>query len=242
VARAIGAHNAKTLGVEAACASALYSLEIARAYIESGLARVVVLTQSHLLLRTVPESHPAAPGLGDAASALVVTVEGPLVVRGTFAITHGEYARAVLWVRGTDDETDTPWWQAGGPMRLGSRAPAQTKLLMRDTVSFGADTVRRACAQAGVDVERLQVLASVQPRGFIPGAIAERLGLPREAAVTTYEEIAHVGVCGPVHNLARARALGLLEPGVLVALYAQGAGFTRAAAVLEVAGRAPSAN
>jgi hypothetical protein len=29
---------------------------------------------------------------------------------------------------------------------------------------------------------------------------------------------------------------------VLVALYAQGAGFTRAAAVLEVAGRAPSAN
>jgi 3-oxoacyl-[acyl-carrier-protein] synthase III len=73
----------------------------------------------------------------------------------------------------------------------------------------------------------------VQPRGFLPGGIAERLGLPRERAVTTYEDIAHVGACGPVFNLQRARERGLVTPGTLVALYAQGAGFTRAAAILE---------
>jgi 3-oxoacyl-[acyl-carrier-protein] synthase III len=73
----------------------------------------------------------------------------------------------------------------------------------------------------------------VQPRGFIPGAIAEHLGLPRERAVTTYSHIAHVGACGPVFNLERAREEGRLEKGSLSALYAQGAGFTRAAAILE---------
>jgi 3-oxoacyl-[acyl-carrier-protein] synthase III len=105
---------------------------------------------------------------------------------------------------------------------------------MRDTVSFGATTVREAAERAQIDVGRIALLASVQPRGFIPRAIAERLGLPRERAVTTYPEIAHLGSCGPVFNLLRARELGMLAPGALVALYAQGAGFTRTAALLEV--------
>ncbi len=234
VAHGLNAGRALALGVDAACASALAQLEIARAYLESGLARVVLLTQSHLLLRAMPFMHPATPGLGDAASALVVTRGRGLRLRATLGVTHGEYAPAVTWVRGSDASSDPPWWQPGAAFRLGSCAPEQVKLLMRETVSFGATTVREAAVRAQVEVERLQVLASVQPRGFLPGAIAERLGLPRSRAVTTYEDIAHVGVCGPLFNLARARMRGLLSPGTFVALYAQGAGFTRAAAVLEV--------
>ena len=242
VAHTLGCHRAQALGIEAACATAVSQLEIARAYVEAGLARVVLLTQSHLMLRTFPLTHPACPGLGDAASAMVVTADGPLVLRGTYGVTHGEFGRAVVWLRGKEDSTDTPWWKAGTSYRLGSRAPEQTKVLMRDTVSYAASTVREACARAGVDVERIDVLASVQPRGFLPGAMAERLGLPRSRAITTYEDIAHVGVCGPVFNLVKARELGLIRPGGLIALYAQGAGFTRAAAVLEVEGpSAPSA-
>jgi 3-oxoacyl-[acyl-carrier-protein] synthase-3 len=242
VSHLIGAKRANAFSVEAACASALCGLEVARAYIEAGLARVVLLTQSHLLLRTFPLLHPAAPGLGDAASAMVVTAGGPLVLRSTYGIAQGEYSQAVVWVRGTDDATDTPWWKGGAPMKLGSRAPEQAKILMRDTVTYGASTVREACARGGVDAQRLRVLASVQPRGFLPGAMAEHLGLPRSAAVTTYEDIAHVGVCGPTFNLAKARELGLLEPGALVALYAQGNGFSRAAALIEVGAGAPSFN
>ena len=74
----------------------------------------------------------------------------------------------------------------------------------------------------------------MQPRGFIPHAIAEHLGLSRAHAVETYERIAHVGVCGPVFNLARAREAGRLWRGAHAVMYAQGAGFTRAAAILEV--------
>lgn len=234
VAQRIGAQRALAFGVEAACASGLVQLEIARAYLEAGLARVVLTTQSHLMLRAFPMFHPAAPGLGDAASALVLTNEGSgLSMRGSHAVTHGEHALSVTWVRGHDDSTDTTWWKAGGDFRMGSRAPELAKLLMRETVSFGAATVAEAAAKAGVDVERIAVLASVQPRGFMPAAIAERLGLPRERAVTTYERIAHVGVCGPVFNLQRARELGMLPSGSVVALYAQGAGFTRGAALFE---------
>ena len=234
VAHRIGARRALALQIEAACASSVAGLEIARAYIESGLANVVLVTQSHILLRAFPLLHPACPGLGDGASALVVGRGRGLALRATFTRTHGEFALAVGYVRGADDASDPAWWCAGGDYRVGSRAPALAKQLMRDTVSFGAATLREVAARAAVPVERIALLASVQPRGFMPGAIAERLGLPRERAVTTYAEIAHVGACGPTFNLLRARALGLLSPGAIVALYAQGAGFVRAAALLEV--------
>jgi 3-oxoacyl-[acyl-carrier-protein] synthase-3 len=232
VAHLVGAHRAQAIAIETACASSLSQLEIALAYVRSGLAKHVLLTQSHLVLRAFPLLHPACPGLGDAASALVVSSGPGLSILSTFGQTHGEHATSVCWVRGGDDASDTPWWRAGGDLRIGSRRPEAAKFLMRETVSFAADAVKQAARRAQIDVERIAVLASVQPRGFIPGAIAEHLRLGRERAVGTYHEIAHVGACGPVFNLRAAREQGRLEPGALVALYGQGAGFTRAAALL----------
>jgi 3-oxoacyl-[acyl-carrier-protein] synthase III len=121
VAHGIGARDARAFSVDAACASTITQLEIARAYVESGLARVALLVQSHLLLRTMPMEHPASPGLGDAASALVVTRGPGLAIRETFCHTHGEFANAVTWVRGITDATDVPWWKCGGDFRVGSR-------------------------------------------------------------------------------------------------------------------------
>ncbi len=236
VAYAVGAREALAFGIDAVCATAIAQLEIATALLEARRAKTVLLTQSHLFCRTVALMHPASPGLGDCSTALVLArSDRGLLVRSIWGVTHGEHAESVTWVRGNTPAEDLPWWNAGGPARLGTRAPAGVKMLMRDTVGFGAKTVREAAARASVDVERLDVLASVQPRGFIPGAIAEHLGIGRDRAVTTYAEVAHVGGCGPVYNLAEARKLGRLERGALVALYAQGAGFTRASAILEVA-------
>jgi 3-oxoacyl-[acyl-carrier-protein] synthase III len=233
VAHLVGATRAIGIGIENACASSCVQLAIARAYVEAGLARTVLLTQSHLMLRAFPLMHPAAPGLGDAASAMVVTRGPGLTIRGTFGATHGEYATAVTWVRGVGDQGDAPWWRGGEDFRLGSKAPEQVKLLMRDTVSFASDAIRRAAQSAGIDVERIGALCAVQPRGFIPGAIAEHLGLRRECAVSTYQAVAHVGACGPVFNLLEARRRGMLSTGCVIAAYGQGAGFTRASALLE---------
>ena len=235
VAHLIGANRAHVIGVDTACASAIAQIEIACAYLETGRARVALLTQSHLLLRAMPMLHPACPGLGDGATALVLTRSSHgLLVRATYGVTHGQYASAVTWVRGNGEPGQPPWYLAGGDFRLGSpMLHDQVKLMMRETVSFGSLTVREAAARAEIAVDRIAVLAAVQPRGFIPGAIAERLGIDRERAVTTYEDIAHVGACGPVFNLHRACERGLVKSGSVVALYGQGAGFTRSAALLE---------
>jgi 3-oxoacyl-[acyl-carrier-protein] synthase III len=66
----------------------------------------------------------------------------------------------------------------------------------------------------------------------VPGAIAEGIGLDPEIAPQTFDEYAHLGGVGVVINLMAAREKNLLPPGSQALLYAQGAGFTRGAALL----------
>jgi 3-oxoacyl-[acyl-carrier-protein] synthase-3 len=230
VAHAIGATRAYAPGVHTACASAIVQLELAAALIESGRARTVLLTQSFLMTRVVPLSHPASPNIGDAATAVVVRASEHRGVLATHAVTSGEFYDAVLWRRRGEDQTR--WFEAGGPMFLSTNDGAAARKLIQNTVRFGAQTVYELMDKARVPVQDLSVLASVQPRRWVPGSLAEALGLAPECAPDTFLERAHMGACGVVSNLIEARRRGMLREGSLVALYGQGAGFTRAAGLL----------
>jgi len=225
VAHRIGADRAYAVGLDAVCASAVAALEFASALIESGRARHVLLTQSHLMTRAFPMMHPASPNVGDAATALVVSKVERGGLLATRIVSNGEYFDAVVWKRPKD--ADTPWWEAGGTMAMGSYDSERARLLMRDTVRLGVTALRE------IDAHKVDVLASIQPRAWIPTAIAEGVGMNPECAVETFAERAHLGACGVVVNLLAARRTGRLDSGSRVALYAQGAGFTRAAALLE---------
>jgi 3-oxoacyl-[acyl-carrier-protein] synthase III len=118
---------------------------------------------------------------------------------------------------------------------LASKRPEAAKYLMQETVRFAGLTIRDVMDKAALPLECIDVIASVQPRGWVPEAIARHLGLPKAAGVSTYAEYAHLGACGPVVNWVHAIAQGRLKPGGHVALYAQGAGFTRAAGLVQMA-------
>jgi 3-oxoacyl-[acyl-carrier-protein] synthase III len=228
----LGAKRAWSTSVDAACASPITHLNLAAALIESGRARTVLLTQSHLATRTFSMSHPAAPSVGDGAAAMVVTTSAAPGILSTHSMTHGEHHDSVVWCRGKTDETDPPWWQAGGALSMGSRSPEATRALMQDTVPTAARTIAELAQRAGFAVDSIDALLSVQPRRWVPLAIAEALGLNPDVATETYRRYAHLGGVGPVVNLIAARDAGKLSCGSRVVIYAQGAGFTRAAAVL----------
>ncbi len=232
VAHEIGASGAWASGMDSGCASALVQLETAAALIESGRARTVLLTQSHLITRAFPMSHPASPGIGDAATAMVVTADERPGVLGVRSVSDGEYWDAVTWIRDANPDDDRAWWLEGGAYAPGSRNRSGAKRLMQHTVRFGVETVRDACERCGAEPAAIEALAAVQPRGWIPPSIAEGLGLSEAVAPTSYGRYAHLGGCGVVANLLACREAGLLRSGALVALYAQGAGFTRSAALV----------
>ncbi len=232
VAHRLGATRAWASTVDAACASPVTQLTLAAALIESGRARAVLLTQSHLVSPTFPIMHPASPCVGDGATAMLVVASEKPGILLTHSVTHGEHYDSVLWCRSKDKSADPPWWEAGGAFFMGSHDQDSTRQLMQDTVKVGATTVRELAERARFDVKEIAALASVQPRRWVPGAIAEGLDLSPKLAIDTYRRYAHLGGAGAVANLLAAREAGLLPAGALAVLYAQGAGFTRAAAAI----------
>jgi 3-oxoacyl-[acyl-carrier-protein] synthase III len=135
-----------------------------------------------------------------------------------------------LWCRDKTAELDVPWWEPGGAFFMGGHDAEATRKLIDDTIDIGITTVRELADKARFDVREIDVLASVQPRRWVPPAIAEGLGLAPRIAPQTYDRFAHLGGAGAVANLVAARDAGLLREGALAVMYAQGAGFTRAAA------------
>lgn len=232
VCERLGATRAHGFDIQQACASVISSLELAAALIESGRARHVLLTQTHIGLRLMGLETPMCVNVGDLATAIVVGPSERAGVLSTSIVSDGRFQQAVLLARGKDDETDTPWFVAGGPFVFGTKDRSGAQQMMKDTVKMGALTIREACERAALAPRALDVIAAPHPRRWIPGAIAETLGLAAARAPHTYEQTAHVGGCGAVANLLEARRRGLLEKGSLVALYAQGQGMTRGAALV----------
>jgi len=229
VAQLIGADRAYAFGIDAACASTIAQIECAAALIESGRARHVLLTQSHLATRVFRLIHPASPTVGDAATALVVSASRDPSIQKSVSHSDGSFYDAVTWCRGS--VKDPPWWQSGSGYYMGSRNIAGAHELVRSTLRFASETLRDLATANGVAVEDIDVLATVQPRRWVPEAIVEALGT-RTAAPNTFEQLAHLGGCGVVVNLMAARDRGLIRSGTRVALYAQGGGFTRASTLI----------
>jgi 3-oxoacyl-[acyl-carrier-protein] synthase III len=229
VAHLIGATRAYAVGIDAACASTVAQIEFAAALIESGRAKNVLLTQSHLLTRLFRLIHPASPTVGDAATAVVVSASGEPSILRTLAVSDGQFYDAITWCRGSTK--DPPWWQAGSGYYMGSRDIAGAHELVRSTVRLASQTIAELAELNGMSVSDFDVLASVQPRRWIPAAIVEALG-GRMLAPHTFDQLGHLGGCGVVTNLMAARSNGQLAPGSHAVLYAQGGGFTRAATLV----------
>lgn len=221
-------------GVDMACASSIAQMIIAEGLILSGQAQNVLLTQSHLALRAMPMIHPAVPGLGDAASAIVISKNSRWPFVKSHAITHGEFYDAVTWVRGSRDDKDPPWFKAGDQFYMGTKNREAAKELQRDTVKYGAKTIQEAIKKTNFNVDDIKLIASVEPRGWIPKLMAQSLGLLPDIVSSVYETKAHVGACGPIVNLEQAYRQGRTTGNGLIALYAQGAGFSRSSMLLEM--------
>lgn len=237
VAELLGATKAHGFDLQQACASVISSLDLAAGLVESGRARYVLLTQSHLATRLIRFDGPVGANVGDIATAMLVGPSERPGILTTSIVSDGRFQDAVIIARGKDDETDTPWWIEGGPFVFGTKDRAGAQTMMKETVKMGALTIREACERGRMKPAELDVICAPHPRRWIPGAIAETLGLRKEQAPHTYQQTAHVGGCGAVANLLEARRRGMLRPGAKVAMYAQGQGMTRAAAILDWAAR-----
>jgi len=233
VAFNIGATQAHCIGVDTACAGTLSQMMLAQSLIESGHAKYVLMVQSHIVLRGWPMLHPASPNVGDGATAVLMGASDNHKIVGSYAVSQGEHYSTVTYTRGKKEE-DKEWWLPDDRgFYMGSHDSVKAKELIMNTINAAKDTIQRAVDSSPYDVSDIDVVLTVQPRKWVPEGIARALSLPPSAAVQTFDEYAHLGPCGVIANLVGAEKKSMLKPGTIIAMYAQGAGFSRASVIVE---------
>lgn len=231
VAYLVGAHNAYGVGIDVACASFISQLDLASALIKAEHAKTILLTQTHFMTRPIKMMHPASPTVGDIATAAVVTAQTDLSkgILPMHARSYGEAYYAVLWTRG--QKVQNTWYQKGGDFYLGTADLDIVRELVRTTVRGASEMILETLAKSNCPLDEVSALISIQPRKWIPAAIAEAAGI-KAPAPTTFDRFCHIGGCGLVANLIKAREMGLLTPQAKTILFGQGAGFIKAAMLI----------
>lgn len=226
----IGAVNAAAADIQAACTGYLYCLSMAKAYVESGMYKRVLLIASEKMSALMDyQDRGTCVLFGDGASASIVAAEGSGLEIDTVCLgTDGELAQLVI--------------VPGG----GSRYPASAETIAQRQHYFkmsGKEVFKHAvrrmgsaaqeCLQrAGLTEQQISWVVPHQANLRILEAIAKTLKIPMEKVYQTIHKYGNTSASSIAIALDELMAEKKIEPDEHLLLMAFGGGLTWGAAVL----------
>ncbi len=226
------ARDAFAFDISAACSGWIYGLGIARGFIDTGVAKHVLLIGAEALSKIVDWTDRTTCILfGDGAGA---TVLGP---------SHDE--RGVLsCCLAADGERYELLYQPGG----GTRIPASKSSVeaREHTVRMRGNEVfkfavrnmeklaRQAVEEAGLTMDDVDVCIPHQANRRIIDQTAQRLGIPEERLYVNVDRYGNTSAASIPIALDEARREGRVEDGDVVCVVAFGGGFTYGASVIRM--------
>jgi 3-oxoacyl-[acyl-carrier-protein] synthase III len=231
VKEAIGNTRAAAMDVAAACSGFVYAYATAQAYVESGMARHVLVIGAELLTRFLDYTERSTCILfGDGAGAVVVSGgEEPAGPNGIELTTEPQGAYMI-------------WLPSGG-----SRSPASAETVARgehhirmegkETYRFAtrtlASTALAAISRAGLRPDEIDLFIPHQANIRIIEAVAKGLGLSMDKMFVNVDRYGNTSAASVPLALAEAVDSGRIKVGDHVVLVAFGAGFTSGAIAFE---------
>jgi len=227
----LGASHAAAFDLSAACSGFIYGLNMAEAYIKSGMARKVLVMGAEVLTRIVDFTDRNTCILfGDGAGAVVVEAcEGDSGILSSHIFTNG-----------------THWgllYQPG----IGGRNPATNpathleKLyylrmegndVFKHAVRAMGDAAVTALEHNGITADDVTLLIPHQANRRIIEATGKRVGIPEERIFVNLYKYGNTSSASIPIALDEANRQGRLHTGDLVLLDAFGGGFTYGSALL----------
>lgn len=230
IQKEIGASKAASMDLQAACTGYLYALATAKAFIESGRYKnVLVIAAEKLSSITNYKDRSTCVLFGDGASAAVVSTKGP-------GLTIGE-----LTLGSDGEQEDLLKLPAGG-----SRLPASLETVSKDLHYIQMEgrevykhAVRRMESAAkecldklGLSEDAIRYMVPHQANMRIIEGIAKRFKVPMERVYLTIHKYGNTSASSVGIALDELVKEQLLKPNDNVMLVAFGAGLTWGAGIL----------
>lgn len=221
----IGAEHAAAMDLVAACSGFVYGLETARAYVESGLARTVLLIGSEVYSRIVNwKDRSTCVLFGDGAGAAVVQGGD-----GTGKGIRASYLRS----RGSDSKS--LYRPAGGsrtPLADGDTTDERCFLYMDGrrvynfAVSVLVEIINTLLAKENLGIDDVDYIVPHQANIRIIDAAAKRGGFPKEKFFTNLQEFANTSAASIPIALDQMKRSGLIQTGSTIMTIGFGSGLT----------------
>lgn len=227
---AIGASNAAAIDIQAACTGYIYGLSMAKAYIESGIYKTILLVASEKMSSVTDYTDRSTCILfGDGASASVITDQGPGYEIGVPSLgSDGEFAQLIMIPAGGSLQ----------PATVESVEQRQHYIKLNGKEVFKQAVRRMAAASgkcleaAGLDKSQVSWLVPHQANSRIIDAVARSLEFPDEKIFKTVHKYGNTSASSVPIALDELLATEKLEEGDHILLTAFGAGLTWGSVIL----------
>jgi len=228
----LGAVNAAAFDLSAACSGFIYAMATAKAFIESGMYKTVLLVGAEELTKfTDWTDRNTCVLFGDGAGAMVLS-----------ASQENDDILSVFL--GSDGlHTDILNLQAGGAANPASVETVENKMhsirmegkeVFKAAVPKMVLAAEKALEIADKKLEDIKLIIPHQANMRIIEAVAKRLGLSMESVFVNIHKTGNISSATTITALDEAIKTNKLKKGDLVELVAFGAGFTWGAAVIRV--------
>ncbi|HSF85061.1 MAG TPA: beta-ketoacyl-ACP synthase III [Acidimicrobiia bacterium] len=222
----LGVVNAACLDVNAACSGFVYGMSLANGMIVSGAARrVLVIGAEKLSTLLDVDDRSTAVLFGDGAGAVVMeAAEGDEGILAVNLGTDGQLGDK-LTVTGFGTEKL-------GPLAEEFALTMDGREIFRNAVVQMGEAAAKAVADAGLDLDDVDLLIPHQANTRIIDATARRMDLPSERVFVNIASYGNTSAASIPIALDEAIQMGRIKAGSVVVFVAFGGGLTWGAAAL----------
>jgi 3-oxoacyl-[acyl-carrier-protein] synthase-3 len=237
-----GCRQVPSVDIRVGCAAILYSLQLARALIESRAASAVTCFGAEAQSKGLDLDRSSAEVsmlFGDGAGAIIVTAESLLrkesrapVLRldDVLIATDGSFAEDLI-VRAPGTANGARWFdkrQLEERLHTGSM---QGRSVILHAVRKLADAADLITKRNETSVEEIDLIVPHQANANLLRSLANRLRVASERVIMNVDHYGNTSGASPFLALWQASREGRLRPGARVLILAFGAGFTWGAAL-----------
>lgn len=221
----LGATKAAAMDVNTACTSFLYGMSTATAFIQSGVAKnVLVIGVEHISKFMDWQNRNVAVLFGDGAAAAVFqATDKPEGVIAQKLQCYAD-ARQTLRVRGKG-----ALYSNTGVVYGDTRWDFDGQEIFKKAVHGMGDASVAVLEQAGITIDDVDVIVPHQANLRIIEAVAKRAGASMDKVFLTVEKYGNMSAATAPVALVEAVEAGRVKPGGLVLMPAFGAGLTLSA-------------
>ena len=228
----LGAPQAAAFDISAACSGFVYGMSVARAFIESGLYKNILLIGAEKLTTFIDwKDRGTCVLFGDGAGAAII---GP--------VAEGQHEIISTYMAANGTEADLLKIPGGGCRFPSSLESVENRLhtlkmdgkqIFKIAVKVMSDAVLEAAKRANISLEQISLVIPHQANDRIIQAIGERLGVSPDKLFVNVDKIGNTSAASVGIALDDAVKAGKIKDGQYVAFVAFGAGTTLASSIVK---------